>query len=150
LSNVYGDPAQWQAQETTLSTVLSMLNVEKYPPSLLYLMMTLGPGLMLLASFERARGTLATWITTFGRVPLLYYVAHIFLIHALAVVAAWVMLGDTSWLFGALPSNKPAGWGFSLPVVYGVWLLVVVMLYPMCRWFAHVKRRRDDWWLSYL
>ncbi len=150
LSNLYGDPAEWQVQETTLSTVLSMLNVEKYPPSLLYLMMTLGPGLMLLAAFERARGTLATWITTFGRVPLLYYVAHIFLIHALAVVAAWVMLGDTSWLFGALPSNKPAGWGFGLPVVYAVWLLVVVTLYPMCRWFAHVKRRRDDWWLSYL
>ena len=106
---------QWHVQETSLSTVLSMLNVEKYPPSLLYLMMTLGPGLMLLAAFERARGRLATWITTFGRVPMLYYVAHIFLIHALAVVTAWITLGDASWLIGALPSNKPAGWGFRLP-----------------------------------
>ncbi len=149
-SNFYGDPAPWAIEDSAVSTVLSVLNVEKYPPSLLYLMMTLGPGLMLLAAFEHAHGTLAAWITTFGRVPLLYYVAHIFLIHALAVAVSWMVLGDASWLFGALPSNKPAGWGLPLPGVYAVWLLIVVSLYPLCRWFADVKRRRGDWWLSYL
>lgn len=150
LSNLYGDPAPWTAQDTALASVLSILNVEKYPPSLLYLMMTLGPGLLLLAAFERARGPLAAWITTFGRVPLLYYVAHIFLIHALAVAVASVVVGDVTWLLGALPGARPAGWGFGLPVVYAVWLVVVMALYPLCRWFAEVKRKRNDWWLSYL
>ena len=150
LSNTYGDPSPWTVQERTLSTLLSMLNVEKYPPSLLYLMMTLGPGLLLLAAFEDARGRLATWITTFGRVPLFYYVTHIFLIHAIAIMVASVLRGDASWLFGAPTANKPTVWGFGLPIVYAVWLLTVVGLYPICRWFAGVKRRRNDWWLSYL
>jgi hypothetical protein len=133
-----------------LPSVLSVLNVEKYPPSLLYLMMTLGPALLLLAVFERVSGSLAAWITTFGRVPLLYYVAHIFLIHVLAVVVAALMIGDASWLFGGMPGARPDGWGFSLPIVYGVWLAVVISLYPLCRWFAQIKRERGDWWLSYL
>jgi uncharacterized membrane protein len=150
LSNVYGDPAPWVMQDSLLSSVLSVLNVEKYPPSLLYLMMTLGPALLLLAAFERVSGRLAAWITTFGRVPLLYYVAHIFLIHAAAVVVAALLLGDASWLFGSMPGARPGGWGFSLPIVYGVWLMVVIGLYPVCRWFAQIKRQRNDWWLSYL
>ncbi len=150
LSNYYGDPAPWIVHENMPETVLSMLNVEKYPPSLLYLMMTLGPGLILLGLFEHARGKLASWITTFGRVPMLYYVAHIFLIHALAVAYAWMVFGDAAFLFGGLPSDKPAGFGLALPWVYGVWLVVIVALYPLCRWFADVKRRRSDWWLSYL
>jgi len=150
LSNLYGDPAPWTVDGTMSATVLSALNVEKYPPSLLYLMMTLGPGLMLLGVFEHARGRLASWITTFGRVPMLYYVAHIFLIHALAVAYAWMVYGDASFLFGGLPSDKPAGYGLALPWIYGVWLVVVLALYPLCRWFADVKRRRSDWWLSYL
>jgi uncharacterized membrane protein len=150
LTNLYGDPAPWAVQDSGMSTLLSIVNVEKYPPSLLYLMMTLGPGLMALAAFEGARGPLAAWMTTFGRVPLLYYVAHIFLLHALAVAVAWLTLGDASWLFGSLPSQKPAARGFALPGVYAVWLLVVACLYPFCRWFADVKRRRSEWWWSYL
>ena len=149
-TNLYGDPAPWAAQNSVLATALSFINCEKYPPSLLYLMMTLGPCLMLLGLFEHARGRLASWITTFGRVPMLYYVAHIFLIHALAVVYALMVFGDASFLFGGLPSDKPAGFGLALPWIYGVWLVVVVTLYPLCRWFADVKRRRSDWWLSYL
>ena len=150
LSNLYGDPAPWLVKDSVLSTALSVLNVEKYPPSLLYLMMTLGPALLLLAAFEHASGRLAAWVTTFGRVPLLYYVAHIFLIHSLAVLVALVVISDASWLFGGAPGARPAGWGFGLPVIYGIWLAVVIGLYPICRWFAQVKRRRDDWWLSYL
>ena len=150
LNNLYGDPAPWTPQETLLSTVLSILNLEKYPPSLLYLMMTLGPALMLLAVFEQVRGKIAGWITTFGQVPLFYYVLHIFLIHAFAIVVALAVFGDASWLIGTPPSHKPAGWAWSLPVIYAVWLLVVLCLYPSCRWYADVKRQRSDWWLSYL
>jgi uncharacterized membrane protein len=150
LSNLYGDSAPWAVQNGMLATVLSGLNVEKYPPSLLYLMMTLGPALMLLAIFESARGTLAQRVTTFGRVPLLYYVAHIFLIHALAVALAAATTGETAWLFGELPSAKPAGYGLALPGVYAVWVLVIVALYPLCQWFADLKRRRTEWWWSYL
>jgi uncharacterized membrane protein len=149
-SNLYGDPAPWQVQETWLSTVLSFLNCEKYPPSLLYLAMTLGPALLLLAAFEGARGRLAGWITTYGRVPLLYYVAHIYLLHVAAgIMVLIVYWDDLSWL-AASPPQKPADYGFSLPGVYAIWLLAVALLYPLCRWFASLKARRREWWLSYL
>jgi uncharacterized membrane protein len=149
-TNLYGDPAPWVAHESVLATALSFINCEKYPPSLLYLMMTLGPALILLALFERVRGRLAGWITTFGRVPFLYYVTHIILIHALAVAFAWATLGDVSWLFGPFPAEKPAGFGLPLAGVYAVWVLVVLLLYPLCRWFAALKQRRREWWWSYL
>jgi uncharacterized membrane protein len=148
-SNLYGDPAPWTVHGTLLATMLSFIDCEKYPPSLLYLAMTLGPGLMLLAAFEGARGGLARWITTFGQVPFFYYVVHIFLIHALAVLFAWATIGDVGWLFGG-PAGKPAGYGLGLPGVYAVWLAVIVLLYPLCRWFASIKRRRSEWWWSYL
>jgi uncharacterized membrane protein len=121
--------------------VLSFLNCEKYPPSLLYLMMTLGPALMLLASFEHARGVFARLLATFGQVPFFYYVIHIYLIHALAVATAFA----TS---GALTSTPAIG--LSLAGVYSVWLLVLVLLYPICRWFAELKERGSGWWWSYL
>jgi uncharacterized membrane protein len=148
-TNRYGDPSPWSPQSSWLSTVLSFINCEKYPPSLLYLMMTLGPALILLTALEGARGRLAEWMTTFGRVPLLYYVAHIFLIHALAVVYAVAVLGDRAWLLGQ-GVQKPVDYGLGLLGVYAVWLLVVVALYPLCHWFAGLKRRRREWWLSYL
>jgi hypothetical protein len=113
-------------------------------------MMTLGPALLLLAAFESARGRVAGWITTYGRVPLFYYVAHLFLIHTVAVAMALLTLGHAGFLFGGLPSDRPAAWGFALPVVYAVWIGVVVALYPLCRWFAALKQRRREWWWSYL
>jgi uncharacterized membrane protein len=149
-SNLYGDPQPWVAQQTTLATVLSFINVEKYPPSLLYLMMTLGPGLLLLAAFERARGRVVDTVVTFGRVPFAYYIAHIYLIHALAVAYAWAVWGDAAWLFGDFPPEKPAGYGLSLAGVYAAWVVVLLALYPLCRWFAALKQRRKEWWLSYL
>jgi uncharacterized membrane protein len=149
LTNLYGDPGMWAEQSSGLATVLSFLNCEKYPPSLLYLMMTLGPGLLLLAAFERAQGRLADWITTFGRVPLFYYVANIYLIHALAVAFAWAIWGEASWLLGA-PGNKPAGYGLSLPGIYVVAIFIVITLHPFCRWFMAVKHHRAEWWWSYL
>jgi uncharacterized membrane protein len=149
-TNLYGDPAPWAIQDTVLATVLSFINCEKYPPSLLYLAMTLGPALMLLAAFERVRGPAAEWIATFGRVPFFYYVVHIFLLHVLAIVFAWATLGDIGFLFGSLAGHKPPAYGLPLAGIYAVWLAVVVALYPLCRWFARIKRSRTEWWWSYL
>ena len=149
-TNLYGDPAPWTMQSTWTATVLSFLNCEKYPASLLYLMMTLGPALLLLAVFADARGRLANWITTFGRAPFLYYVAHLYLIHLLAVVYALAVFGDASVITGLRMMTKPPGYGLSLLGNYAVWLLVVVSLYPLCRWFAALKQRRREWWWSYL
>ncbi|HYZ32237.1 MAG TPA: heparan-alpha-glucosaminide N-acetyltransferase domain-containing protein [Crenalkalicoccus sp.] len=149
LTNVYGDPAPWAHQASALATVLSFVDCEKYPPSLLYLLMTVGPGLLLLAAFEKARGRLADWILVFGRVPLFYYVAHIFVIHALAVLSAWAARSGMAWFFGGLP-EKPADYGLGLPGVYAVAALVVVALWPLCRRFAALKQRRTGWWWSYL
>jgi uncharacterized membrane protein len=140
-SNIYGDPAPWTAQATLLLTVLSFLNCEKYPPSLLYLMMTLGPALMLLASFEQARGVFARLLATFGQVPFFYYFVHIYLIHGLAVATAFAMTGFLT--------STPAI-GLSLAGVYFVWLLVLVLLFPICCWFAELKKRGSGRWWSYL
>ena len=87
---------------------------------------------------------------TFGRVPFAYYIAHLYLIHALAVVYAWASIGDASFLFGEFPPVKPEGYGLALPGIYVVWLVVLFALYPLCRWFGALKQRRNDWWLSYL
>ena len=149
-SHLYGDPASWVAHDSALATVLSFVNCEKYPPSLLYLAMTLGPGLLLLAAFERAHGRVADGIATFGRVPFFYYVAHIFLIHALAVAYAWATAGSAGWLFSGTEPVKPADYGLGLPGVYLVWAFVVALLYAPCRRFAGLKRRRREWWWTYL
>jgi uncharacterized membrane protein len=140
-TNLYGDPAPWTVQEMPLSTVLSFVNCEKYPPSLLFLMMTLGPALMLLAAFEHAWGQLAGRLATFGQVPFFFYVAHIYLIHALAVATGFAMTG-------ALASRPELG--LSLASVYPIWLLVLVLLYPLCLWFGELKERRTEWWWPYL
>ena len=108
-SNVYGDPAPWSVQAGAIATLLSFINCEKYPPSLLYLAMTIGPALLLLAAVENARGRFAAWVTTFGRVPFFYYVVHVFVIHALAVIFAWASGAETGWLFAPFPADKPTG-----------------------------------------
>ena len=140
-SNLYGDSTPWIAKDTWLSTILSFLNCEKYPPSLLYLMMTLGPALMLLASFEHLPGGFASLLAAFGRVPFFYYVVHIYLIHALAVATAFAMTG--------VLTNTPEI-NFNLAGVYLVWLIVLMLLYPICRWFAQLKENGTGWWWSYL
>jgi uncharacterized membrane protein len=145
-TNIYGDPAGWSVQSSSLGTLLSFIDCEKYPPSLLFIMMTLGPGLILLAICERVHGPIASRLTTFGRVPFFFYLAHIALIHTLAVALAWAMLDNVSWT----SSQKPPGYGFNLLGVYAAWFFVVVALYPICDWFAKLKRRRTEWWWSYL
>ena len=140
-TNLYGDPTPWSPQDTWLWTMLSFLNCEKYPPSLLYLMMTLGPAVMLLAWLDETRGRLASFFATFGRVPFFYYVIHIYLIHALAVVTAFAMTG----VLTTTPEID-----FNLIDVYITWLSVIVLLYPICRWFAHLKQTGSAWWWAYL
>ena len=147
--NVYGDPHPWSTHSSAVLTLLSFLNVHKYPPSLLYLLLTLGTACLLLAAFESAQGTLSRILRTFGRVPLFIYVLHIVLAH-LAAGLIGLALGYGAGVLKNPFVALPAGWGFGLPVVYVAWVFVLATLYPACRWFAEVKRRRAQWWLSYL
>ncbi|MGA7079926.1 MAG: heparan-alpha-glucosaminide N-acetyltransferase domain-containing protein [Terriglobales bacterium] len=156
--NRYGDPAPWAHQKSALFTVLSFLNCTKYPGSLDFILMTLGPSLLLLAYFDRRTFQANNPLIVFGRVPMFYFILHFYLIHALVVLAAWFCYGRaaSTFIFNLVPSMGgpeqlfPANFGYSLWVVYGVWILTVVLLYPLCRWFAKVKATRSDWWLSYL
>lgn len=147
--NGYGDPKPWSTQTSGTFTVLSFLNVTKYPPSLLFLLMTLGPAIALLPLLERVSGPGARFFVVYGRVPLFYYVLHLYLIHAVAIGAAYLAGHDVRSFFTVF-SFFPTEYGFGLPVVYLVWVAVVATLYPPCRWFAGVKQRRRDAWLSYL
>jgi len=153
--NVYGDPFPWSGQVPGM-TVLSFLKCTKYPPSLDFLLMTLGPALLLLAWMDAARFSKANPLVVFGRVPLLYFVIHIVLIHALTIPFALTRYGEAAFLFNPLPSSGgpsqlfPPDYGYPLGVVYLVWVLVVMLMYPLCLWFARLKERRKEWWLSYL
>jgi uncharacterized membrane protein len=150
-TNLYGDPAPWTVQDGFVPTLLSFINCEKYPPSLLYLAMTIGPGLILLGLFQNASSGLARVVVAIGRVPFLFYVAHIVLLHAMAVAVAHVTVGDIGWLFRHMPAfNKPEDYGLTLPGVYALWIVALALLFPLCRWFGALKQRRKDWWLSYL
>jgi uncharacterized membrane protein len=149
LINVYGDPLPWSIRQNAMFTVMSFLNCQKYPPSLLFLLMTLGPMMLLLVALERARSSTDGFFTTFGRVPLFYYIVHIYLIHAGALALAYALGQPLSMLF-ALPANPPPGYGQGLLVTYIFWIATVLVMYPLCRWFAGVKARRRDWWLSYI
>jgi uncharacterized membrane protein len=153
--NVYGDPSPWSTQRSGLFTFLSFINTTKYPASLLFVLMTLGPAMLALAWFERGeRGWLGRVIVTFGRVPLFYYILQWFAAHGLAVLLGLAVGRDVTWQFIPLFQRYgpgAQGWeGFNLAVVYAMWLFGVALLYPLCRWFAGVKQRRRDWWLSYL
>lgn len=146
-SNLYGDPRPWRADGGALRILLAFLNCEKYPPSLLFLAMTLGPAFVLLALMERPLGAWGRQVAVYGRVPLFYYVLHFLVIHLIAVALAWPTLGAAAVAEPFMPNG---GFGLGLPVVYGVWIAVVLVLYPACRWFADVKRRSTAVWLSYL
>ena len=151
--NVYGNPEHWATQKNLLYTLMSFVDVHKYPPSLLYMCVTIGPALLFLAAAEGAKGKFSKIITVYGRVPFFYYVLHFFLIHALATLFFFVS-GHTSGEAQALPSDLPRfiipRQGYSLLVVYAVWLGVIVSLYPLCKWFSQYKQTHRQWWLSYL
>lgn len=154
-TNVYGDPVQWSAQPSQMLTVLSFLNTTKYPPSLAFLLMTLGPAMLLLSVLEGRTWRVLGALITFGRVPLFYFATHIILIHGLAVVVCWVRFGGVHWMFESpdlahFPFTEPSGWAVRLEVVYALWLLVVASLFPLCARYARVKSDGSQWWLRYL
>lgn len=152
-TNLYGDPHPWAPQRSAAFTVFSFLNCDKYPPSLLYLLMTLGPALLWLGLADRFPRLNVSWLVVFGRVPLFYYLAHLYLAHASAGLlclltgrpdhARWVLSNAT---FG----STPVGYGYPLGVVYLAWVAIVAALYPACRWYADFKRRHRHPVLSYL
>lgn len=158
--NLYGDPRPWHAGVAGhngapgMPAWLSFLNTSKYPASLSFLLMTLGPIITLIPLVEGLHGVLAGWITVFGRVPFFYYMLHIPLIHAMALAVSEFRLGMVSpWLFTNHPMGNPPppeGYVWSLPLLYLIWGIAIVLLYFVCRWFAALKARRDDWWLRYL
>jgi uncharacterized membrane protein len=153
--NAYGDPAPWMRQKTEGFTVLSFLNTTKQPPSLLFLLMTVGPALVFLGLVDRGTPRVLRPAVVIGRVPLFYFLLHFPLIRLLAIATCYARYGSAHWMFESpdlanYPFTAPPGWGYGLPVVYLVWAVVVIAMYPLCRWFAALKRRRRDAWLSYL
>ena len=155
LADIYGDPVPWPPQGSLLWTLMAFLNATKYPPSLLFLLMTLGPVLLLLRAFDDGVPKILQPALIIGKIPLFFFVLHFFLIHLLAVLASWLRYGEIGEMFrspdlGHFPFSQPPGWGAPLPVIYAVWIAVVLILYPSCRWYAQVKQRHNVWWLSYL
>ncbi|HEX9894666.1 MAG TPA: heparan-alpha-glucosaminide N-acetyltransferase domain-containing protein [Gemmatimonadales bacterium] len=153
--NLYGNPRPWSpAQRAPLFAAFSFIDTNKYPASLLFLLMTLGPAIALIPALERVRGRLADALSLFGRVPFFYYLLHLPLIHGIAVVLAFARHGRVDpWLFGNHPIGvppTPAGLGYGVPVLLLTTLVTVVLLYFPCRWFAAIKSRRRESWLSLL
>lgn len=157
--NLYGDPRPWSTVARPngpppLPALLAFLNTNKYPASLLFLLMTLGPTIAVLPLLEGARGAVARFITVFGRVPFFYYMLHIPLIHALALVVSLLREGAVNpWLFTNHPMGNPEspdGYTWTLPLLYLVWAVVIALLYPACRRFAERKAKGGEWWLRYL
>jgi uncharacterized membrane protein len=156
--NAYGDPQPWRSQPSAVFTALSFLNTTKYPPSLMFLLMTLGPALLLLAWFDRRGVPGGHPIVVFGRVHLFYFVLHFYAAHVAAVLLALVTYGATAWsfVFNPVPSMGgpqalfPDDFGYPLSVAYLVWIAVVVARYPACRWFAAFKTRHRAWWIGYV
>jgi uncharacterized membrane protein len=150
--NLYGDPKPWTSGR--VPAALAFINTTKYPASLSFLLMTLGPTIALMPGLERARGAVARWLTVFGRVPFFFYLLHIPLIHALAVAVSAVRQGQVSpWLFTNHPMGNPPppdGYTWSLGLLYLVWAMAIAILYVACRWFADLKARRTEAWLKFL
>ena len=150
LSNLYGDARLWSVQSTLLATLYSFLHCVKYPPSLGYLLMTLGPALIVLGLLDRRTPGWMRPLLNFGRVPMFFYLLHLPLVHGLAVLSASWRWGRADWLYGATPADPPADAGFGLFGTYLAWSVCSVLLFFACRWFANLKRRRRDAWLNYL
>jgi len=159
--NIYGDPSEWARQKTAVMTVASFLNLSKYPPSLLYIMMTIGPSMIALAFWEKynaksvepaTRGPIARMLITYGKVPLFFYILQWVYAHSAGYILS-VIAGKPTFIYFRLPGpgpTTPDDVGFNLLTVWAVWLAGVILIYPLCKWYANLKARRTDWWLSYL
>ena len=146
----YGDRAPWSTQKNAMFTIMSFLNVTKYPPSLMYTLMTVGPSILFLAFFENMQSRFARFFITFGRVPFFYYLLHLFLIHTLTLIAFYAS-GYTAKDIVSQPFYfRPVEFGYSLWAVYGIWAAVILLLYPLCKWYDRYKSTHHHWALSYL
>jgi uncharacterized membrane protein len=149
--NIYGNPSPWTPQSTPLRSLMAILNNQKYPPSLSYLLMTLGPVFAIWPLWERAHGSLANFLVVFGRVPLFFYVVHLFVIHAITLAIVYAQIGSfPDWLWGFPPGHAGPGAGVSLPVLYLIWIAVVLVHSPVCRWYDSLKSRRPQSLLRFL
>jgi len=164
--NAYGNPqariaasspGEWHPLPTISMTIVYFLDTEKYPPSLQFLLMTIGPSLLLLSRLDCSGHDpfikkLTDPFLVFGQVPMFFYILHLYVIHVLAIAMAYIFHQSADWLWhGSFwMNNTPEGYGHGLSFIYMMWLLTVGMLYFPCRWFARLKQRRKDWWLSYL
>lgn len=147
---IYGDPNSWEIQSGGgIATFFDFMNVSKYPPSLLFLLATLGPMAIVCAYADKLQGWFKDTLVMFGRVPFAFYVAHFYLIHVLSIFFGMTQ-GFESGQFLHSFIFYPQGYGTGLIGVYITWITVLIILYPFCRWMANVKRKRKDWWLSYL
>ena len=154
-TNIYGDPVDWTTQKNGLYTFLSFMKVHKYPPSLLFLCITIGPALLLLAFIEKIKNGFTNFMLVFGRTAFFYYILHIYLVHLLAAICFFARghsFADVTHVGSQFPFFFVApGEGYNLWVVYVVWILVVILLYPLCKWYDRYKTsHKEKWWLSYL
>lgn len=152
--NFYGDASLWSSQDTVEKTVMSFLKLTKYPPSLLYLLITIGPALIFLYFIENIKNIATNLLLVFGRVPFFYYLLHVFIIHVAAIIGLvitgkdWKLMILTNETFN---SGGLKDYGYSLPIVYGIWIMIVALLYPISRSYMKYKaNNKDKWWLSYL
>lgn len=154
-TNLYGDPRPWTPQPTGLRTALSFVDASKYPPSLLFLLMTLGPALLVLRATDAGVPRVLRPALVFGRTPLFYFALHVLVIHLLATGSSLLRHGTAAGMASSptldrFPITQPPGWPVSLPVTYLLWIAVVLLCWPACRWYARLReRRRDLAWLSY-
>lgn len=150
--NIYGDMHHWSVQSSFTFTVLDFIKVTKYPPSLLFMLITIGPALIILSLTEKTSNSISRNVSFFGKVPFFYYILHILLIHLLAM-AAFFATGHSVTELDYIHFNNstlPVGFGFPLWLVYVVWAIVIFLLYFPCRWYSRYKSDNKKWWLSYL
>ena len=153
-TNLYGDPRGWSVQKNALFTIMSFVNTTKYPVSLLYTLMTLGPILIIMAWMENWKTKFLEPARIVGRVPLFYYILHFYLIHLTALCVFMITTGtswsDVNFHFPKTFGGIPPGVGYTLGWVYVAWISIVIALYPLCKWYHHYKSKHHQWWLGYL
>ncbi|MEO6348040.1 MAG: hypothetical protein ABIO60_09045 [Aquaticitalea sp.] len=152
--NIYGDLVPWSMQATTTKTIISFFNVTKYPPSMLYLCIPMGPALLFLCPFETTKNKLTNFFLVFGRVPLFYYFLHVLVIHIFAIVGKLIFKGNWQDIIlsaEGFQNGNLATYGYSLIIVYIIWIGIVLFLYPICKkYMVYKAENKDKWWLSYL
>ena len=152
--NSYGDMKPWATQKSLIFSVLSFINVTKYPPSLLYTLITLGPAMFFLYFAESVKNKISDFFLVFGRVPFFYYLLHILVIHVFAIIGLIINGGNWRLMIldkESLTSDKMATYGYSLGTTYLVWIGIILLLNPICKKYMQYKsKNKDKWWLSYL